>query len=191
MNHQKSKEEAISIAEKILKKNPVYLDTETTGLDNNAEIIDISIIDHNGSILIDSLVRPVNLIPREATEVHGITNSMVKSAPKWDELWPRIIDILDGQVLGIYNADYDLRLLKQTCRINSVDWQEPYSDFFCIMKLYAKYYGEWNDYHKSYKWQSLENASKQQNINLQNTHRAKDDTLLTRALLHHIAGLSI
>ena len=36
------------IARSIVQKNPVYLDTETTGLDKNAEIVEIAVVDDAG-----------------------------------------------------------------------------------------------------------------------------------------------
>ena len=40
----------------------VVLDTETTGLDSRAEIVEISIIDKHGNTLFDSLIKPKNPI---------------------------------------------------------------------------------------------------------------------------------
>jgi len=56
------------------------------------------------------------------------------------------------------------------------------------MDLYASYYGDWNDFHQSYTWQSLGKAGKQCGISLPNTHRAKDDANLARTVLNFIAG---
>ena len=63
--------------------NCAILDTETTGLYDDAEIVEISIIDENGGVLLDTLVKPLKPIPAEATAIHGITNEMVATAPTW------------------------------------------------------------------------------------------------------------
>ena len=65
------------IAQSIIKQSPVYLDTETTGLDKTAEIVEIAVVDDAGQILINQLVRPSKPIPAEVTLLHGITNEMV------------------------------------------------------------------------------------------------------------------
>jgi len=65
-------------ARELLLKEPIFLDTETTGLDNRAEIIEISIVDYQGKVLFDELVKPMRTIPIEATRVHGITNDDIK-----------------------------------------------------------------------------------------------------------------
>ena len=57
----------------------VILDTETTGLDNQAEIIEIAIITDNGDTLIDTYIKPHHRIDEysEAVRIHGITNATV------------------------------------------------------------------------------------------------------------------
>jgi len=61
--------------------NALILDTETTGLDEHAEIVEIAVIDCTGAVLLDTLVRPAGPIPAEAVEIHGITNEMVVQIP--------------------------------------------------------------------------------------------------------------
>lgn len=64
-------------------RNCVILDVETTGLDKYAEIVEISIIDEQGHILLNTLVKPLEPIPDDVIAIHGITNEMVASAPSW------------------------------------------------------------------------------------------------------------
>ena len=45
------------------------MDTETTGLDEQSEIVEISLIDSDGTVLLDTLVKPLERIPAGATEV--------------------------------------------------------------------------------------------------------------------------
>lgn len=182
------KTNAVRIASEKLDLEPVFLDSETTGIDAKSEIVDIAIVGFDGEILVDSLVKPKKRIPKDAINIHRITNEMVANAPSWSEIWPKIRRILSGRAVGIYNADFDIRLLKQTTKASHKKWALPYANYFYIMELYAIYHGEWNDYHKSYTWQSLKNAALQSGIALQNTHRAKDDTLLARAVLYHMGG---
>jgi len=179
------------IIQKALQKyalHPVYLDSETTGLAVSDEIVDICILDTGGSVLVDTLVRPTRAIPPDATRIHGISNAMVAGAPSWDELWAQIHPILETRHVGIYNADYDTRMILQSNRAHGISWKFPRGQTFCIMKMYAEFFGEFNQQRGSYRWQKLENAGRQCNIPLPNTHRAKADTLLARAVLHHMAG---
>lgn len=180
---------AVQTAQKILSQSPVYLDTETTGIDNRSEIVEICIVDHQGKVLLDSLIKPMGYIPFDATNIHGITDDMVVNEPGWIDLWPEIKSLLTGKNVCIYNADFDLRLIKQTNKIyNLSDQIGLNTQFSCIMKLYAQYYGRWNPRRGSYRWQSLDAARAQLGLSMPNSHRAKDDTLLAREVLLAIAN---
>lgn len=41
-----------------LGANALILDTETTGLEEHAEIVEIAVIDYTGAVLLETLVRP-------------------------------------------------------------------------------------------------------------------------------------
>lgn len=179
--------QAVVLARQQLAAQPIFLDTETTGVRSTAEIIEISLIDHTGEILLDSLVRPRLPIPAAATQVHGINDTMVARAPTWPELWPQVQALLAERTIGIYNVDFDLRLLKQTHQQYGLLWSDPTFAPFCIMQIYAQFYGEWDIQRNAWRWQSLEKAGHRFNIPLRNSHRAKDDALLARAVLHEIA----
>jgi DNA polymerase-3 subunit epsilon len=181
--------QVIQIAREKLALNPLYLDTETTGIERNSEIIEICIIDDMGQVVFESLVKPTRPISLDVTRIHGITNEMVKDALNWMSIWPQVRDVLAGRSVGIYNADFDLRMIKQTLEKFRMYWSatENFSSF-CIMKLYAQYRGEWNNMRRSYRWHSLEDAGRLCRIPLPNSHRARDDSLLARALLHYMAA---
>jgi DNA polymerase-3 subunit epsilon len=187
MNRKQHRLEAILIAKQKLGQNPVYLDAETTGTGERDEIIEVAIVNHDGSVLVDSFVKPVGKISPDAYAIHGITEESLKSAPTWVEVWPQVEGALRGRILGIYNADFDIRMMQQSHQISGMDWHPPYSDFFCIMKLYAQFFGEWNPSTRDYRWQKLDAARWQANLAIPNSHRAKDDTLLAWALLHYMA----
>ncbi len=187
MGREQDRRAAIAKAQIELNKKLAYLDTETTGLRDTDQIVEICLIDNDGAVLLDSLIKPTVPIPPDATRVHGITNAMVSNAPTWPEVWPRLEPILAERRLAIYNADYDVRLLQQTQRVHGLTWDLPLSQF-CIMKLYAQYRGDWNARSGSYRWVSLDDARWQCHLELPNAHRAKADTLLARAVLHYIAA---
>ena len=182
---------AIQIAGKKLDLDPVFLDTETTGFKAFDEVIEIAVLDNQGRVLLDTLVKPSKSIPPSATEVHGISDITVYAAPKWGAVWPQLQQALAGRVVGIYNADFDLKLLKQTCGLNGIAWAPPFVDHFCVMKLFAQYYGELKPGPRPvYRWKSLDFAGKYFKIPEQNAHRAKQDTELTRLVMHKMAESS-
>lgn len=183
------RDQAILAAQKYIAAQPLYLDTETTGLSDGSEIVEIFIADQFGGALLHSLVHPLKPIPWDAERVHGISNEMVKSAPPWSEIWPQASALLEGRYIGIYNAEYDLRLIRQTNAQHRINWQ-PSNDttFFCIMRLYAQFYGARDLQRGTYRYQSLDFAGRQLRIALPNTHRAADDTRLARLVLHQMAS---
>jgi DNA polymerase-3 subunit epsilon len=164
------------------------LDTETTGLGSRAEIVDICLLENDGTVVIDTLVKPVAMIPPDATRVHGITNAMVERAPTWPEVWPGVAAALGGRQAAIYNMEYDVRVMQQSHRQHRLQWSDPGAQFFCIMVLYAQYHGAWDRRRGSYRFQSLAVAGEQCQIALPNSHRARADAALARAVLIYMAG---
>ncbi|HHQ4784521.1 TPA: hypothetical protein ACSPZU_004090, partial [Aeromonas veronii] len=63
--NQTSDQEQASVMASNWLLNCNILDTETTGLDDQAEIVEISIIDQLGKVVFDSLVKPQKPIPAE------------------------------------------------------------------------------------------------------------------------------
>lgn len=176
------------IARSIIKQNPVYLDTETTGLDRNAEIVQIAVLDDGGRVLIEEFVRPSQPIPPEVTLIHGITDEMVAGAKSWPALWPTVRGYLVGRTIGIYNAEFDVQMMRQSLERYRLPWRENLTTFD-ILGLYSEYRGEWDPARRALRRFRLEVAGKSFGIALPNAHRAVDDTLLARAVLRKMAGL--
>ena len=173
--------EIINTARQILALNPIFLDTETTGLGERAEIIEICLVDSAGEKLIDTLVRPRSPIPPDAVKLHGINNEHVSGAKTWLHVWPEIEILLKSRYVGIYNAEFDLKMMRQSHRANGLVWKPPGAQFFDIMKMYADFAGH-------SKWQKLEIAARQCGLVLSQAHRSYQDTLLARGVFMYMAG---
>ena len=186
MDHSEGKQRVGRMAKNLSSLSPVFLDTETTGVSTLDVVIEIAVLDSDGSVLLDTLVKSPKPIPREATAIHGINDIHLVDAPEWGEVWPKLIRILDGRVLGIYNAAFDLRMLRQTCGLAGIAWKQPHKRHFCIMELFAEYYGEWNRARRSYRWKSLEFAGRYFKLPEPNAHRAKEDALLSKLVFESI-----
>lgn len=186
-NQAEMRQRAREQARQFLAAQPLFLDTETTGVRSTAEVIEICLVDHQGQVCFNSLVHPRLPIPAESTQIHGISNAMVALAPTWSQLWPQVQSLLTSRPIGIYNADFDMRLIRQTHIQQGLPWDANPITSFCIMLLYAQFYGEWDEQRNSYRWQSLEKARQRFNLPLPNSHCAKDDALLARAVLEQIA----
>ena len=181
-----------SIAKNWLDEDPIFLDTETSGLDDSAEIVEIGIIDINGEPLLETFIKPYNPIPEEATNIHGITNDMVKDAPYWSEIHEQFCSIIKDRTLIIYNRGYDVRLIDQTIKASienkamkeeAQDWDKD-QRILCAMKLFAAYYGMWDEYHEDWKWQKLTAAADYMNVKTEGkAHRAVTDCLMTLGIV--------
>ena len=183
------RQRAIETARKIVSMRPVYLDTETTGLERSDEIVEISIIDDEGQVVFESLIKPSQPIPYSATRIHGITNEEVQTARSWPAVWPQVRSALFGRLVVIYNEEFDVRLMQQSHKRYNLPWKEKFNTFD-LLKLYSEFRGEWDMARRSYRYHSLANAGLHCKISLPNAHRSTADTLLTRAVLHYIADCS-
>jgi len=174
----------------IRSNNYLILDTETTGLGNDAEICQIAVIDATGEELLNTLVKPVQPIPADAIAIHGITNEMVIDAPGWGKLVAPLMRLLDKQQVIIYNATYDRRLMHQSAEqagLPKVDWK-TIATFHCAMTHFAAIYGDWNYYYQSYRWQTLETAARYYDVIHQSAHSAIGDCLTTLAVCKAMAA---
>jgi DNA polymerase III alpha subunit (gram-positive type) len=176
-------------AREIIVQKPVYIDTETTGLTRSDEIIEFSIVDHDGTDLYTTLVKPTQAIPREATRIHGITDRMVETAQAWPIQWPHIRAILFDRLVAAYNVEFDARMMEQSYQKYNLPRRERL-EFIDVLKLFADFRGEYDSFLGAYRYFKLSEAGRYFNISLPNAHRSTADALLTRAVLHSIAGLS-
>ena len=181
-------------ATKVLATEPLILDTETTGLGDEAEICEIAVIRQDGSVVLDTLVRPTGKISEDATRVHGITDADVRDAPSIDDvLDARVRLFLASHPIAIYNADYDLRLLRQSAAAAGDSDLNTWAmglrrETFCVMEAFAEWYGSWNARHKSYTWQKLETAALHFRLPWDGkAHRALTDARMTLEVVKSMA----
>ena len=106
--------DAILQARNILAGAPVIFDTETTGLDSDAEIIELSCITALGSVLLDTLVKPTSSVPEGATRIHGLGDADLVAAPTILDLKPHLDALFAGPAVGSHNLAYDTRLVGQS-----------------------------------------------------------------------------
>src|SRR5436190_22595906 len=99
-----------------LKKPLAFIDLETTGTNLACDrIVEIAIVRVNidGTKLTKrKLVNPEVPIPTGASDVHGITDDMVKEAPVFKQIANEIKQFVDNCDLGGYNSNrFDIPLL--------------------------------------------------------------------------------
>jgi len=165
----------------------VILDTETTGLDENAEIVEIAVIDRGGKTLLQSLVKPTKPIPADISEIHKITDAMVADAPSWPEVQAQLVQILRGRRLVIWHADYDLRLIGQSAAAHGI--VPPALTAECAQTAYKRFYGEPGEEAGKVRRQRLTNAAAQQGVEIHGqAHRAEVDCLTTLGVIAAMAS---
>ena len=146
IKHAKEKNEIIDFANDVIenKNNYIILDTETTGLGDNDVIVQIGIIDIDGNILMDTLIRPTkkNIMDIEATALHRITMEMLKDAPTFAEVAPQLYKVIDNKKVLIYNAEYHLRIMRQTAKQDNIRLKDIPA--FCIMLAFSIFVGAWS-----------------------------------------------
>jgi DNA polymerase-3 subunit epsilon len=109
-------------------KKLIVLDTETTGLevDQGHRIIEI------GAILLKdrkktdqhfhTYLNPQRAIDEEAQKVHGISNEKVKNEPEFSEIAESFLEFVQGSVLIIHNAPFDLGFLNSELKRASSEY---------------------------------------------------------------------
>ena len=94
----------------------VAIDVETTGLDPYKDaIIEVAAVTFTRNGIeseYESLVQPQRPIPSEITQLTGITDSMVASAPTMNTIRPKLKEIIGDHTLVGHNVDFDLGFLK-------------------------------------------------------------------------------
>ena len=103
-----------------------FFDLETTGVNLSADrIVELAIVKlmPDGTRLTKrKLVNPGMPIPQGASDIHGITNEMVKDAPSFKEVANEIKQFLDNCDLGGYNSNrFDIPLLMEEFLRTDID----------------------------------------------------------------------
>lgn len=118
----------------------LVLDTETTGLGDDDEAVEIGVIDVRGATVFETLLRSRKPISPGAAAVNGMTEGMLTTAPKFPDIIPGLRQILAGKTVYIYHADFDCRILRQSAQA----WDAPWSELFhpvCLREMYFEHRG--------------------------------------------------
>ena len=100
-----------------MERDIVYFDLESTGVKIATDrIVQIAMVkefmDGRPNEIKNVLVNPTIRIPQEATDVHGITNEMVREKPKFEAYAKAIWEFMKGCDIGGYNQiRFDIPLI--------------------------------------------------------------------------------
>jgi DNA polymerase III subunit epsilon len=101
-----------------LSRPIAFIDLETTGVNLSTDrIVELAVVKINPDgtrIAKRRLVNPQMPIPAATSEIHGITDDMVKDAPTFKQMSNEIKQFLDNCDLGGYNSNrFDIPLLME------------------------------------------------------------------------------
>ena len=162
-------------------QNLVFLDFETTGLNPtqrvtrqgkkrtiNNYILEVGIVDANGAVMVDQLVKPPPDRPdwKSAQKKNGISPDMVASAPAFDDILNDVVAAIEGRNVGVYNAKFDLQFMPPAMK------KAPDS-FVCVMTMYRSHRNLFTGY-------ALEDACEWCGAPQAALHRAATDAQATR-----------
>lgn len=164
--------------------NFYILDTETSGISDNDEVVQIGVIDKAGTIVIDTLVKPHKQLSQQVIDIHGITNEQLADAPTLSDLYTMLSTRLAGVPLVAYNMDFDWRLLQQTFRLSRLPIFKS-GKRHCAMKEYARFRGVHGK--RGYKWHKLSSAIRYEQLQVVDAHTALGDVRMTLALMQRMA----
>lgn len=152
------------------------VDIETTGgkaaLD---KITEIGIVLHNGETIVDTystLINPERSIPYNIVRITGITDIMVKDAPKFYEVAAKIVKMTEGAIFVAHNVHFDYSFLQEEFRQLGYTYSRKK---ICTVRLSRKVFPGLPSY-------SLGNIIKYFSISVQARHRALDDAKATAEL---------
>lgn len=174
-------------ARSMLEKRPLVLDTETSGLEASHEVIELALVERDGTVVLDTLIQCQGEIPADATRIHGITHAMLSSAPAFPDVWRRLLPYRDREII-VFNASFDIPLLAQTAARYQIAF--PRLKSHCLMIQYLAYaVGVQKDGNQRESYRSLEAACKHFDIAV-GGHRALSDAQAAREVLCRLAEWS-
>lgn len=147
-----------------LEKPIVYFDIESTGVDTETDrIVELACIKYfpDGTQEEKSYIfNPEIPIPKEASDVHGITDDMVKDKPTFKQ-YARAMRawFYDCDLAGFNSDNFDIPLLSaefERAGANGIDWKPT---LFDVMKLYRNLFpNTLSDVYKRLTGKELEGA---------------------------------
>jgi CBS domain-containing protein len=121
----------VTNATPLIALDAVVIDTETTGLDPaKARIVEMAGVPLISGRLDEAagcrlLVNPGEPIPKAASDIHHIDDTMVASAPGFADAWKEFAPFMSGTIVIGHTVGFDLAVLKRECARAGVPWNAP------------------------------------------------------------------
>lgn len=165
----------------------VALDLETTGLgptyDKIIEIGAIKILPNGEIKTLSTLINPGMEIPARSTEIHHITNEMVKDSPTLEKTLPEFINFISDLPIVAHNAKFDIGFFVYAYHTAGLELSKNEIYDSCRMgRTVFKTLIENEIAPENFKLGTLAEYFK---INLESYHRATDDALACLKIFAH------
>ena len=163
----------------------VVFDLETTGISAEEDsIIEISAIKVKGHKPVEefsTLVNPGTHIPAGATNVNGITDEMVREAPRLEEVLPDFMSFIEGEILVGHNIQsFDLLFLYRAAEeLLKKDVVNDYVDTLYMAKACLPQLRRYR----------LTDISAHFQIETEGAHRALNDCIMNQQCYEHMGKL--
>ena len=156
------------------------IDIETTGNGfKGQKITEISIFIFDGQNIVDeftTLVNPEQNIPPFITNLTGITNAMVRYAPKFYEIAQKVQELTKDTIFVVHNVNFDYNIIRDEFKSLGFDFKRKK---LCTVRLSRKIIPELPSY-------SLGSICSTENIPINGRHRAKGDAEATTELFRRL-----
>jgi DNA polymerase-3 subunit epsilon len=163
-----------------MKKKYAVIDVETTGGKASRDrIIEIAIVVHDGTQIIDSwesLIHPETSIPWNITILTGIKDEMVADAPKFYEVARKIVEMTEGAIFVAHNARFDYSFVVEEFKRLGYTYTRRQ---LCTLRLARQTLPDLYAY-------GLDALSRHFNIKNEARHRAMGDVQATIKILEYI-----
>ena len=118
-----------------MTKKLIVLDTETTGLevDQGHRIVEVGAVAledrRRTDVHFHSYLNPQRSIDEEAEKVHGLSMERLANEPEFSEIAESFLEFIQGSVLVIHNASFDLGFLNAELKRASSNY--PFLEEIC------------------------------------------------------------
>jgi len=158
----------------------VAFDLETTGLSSRDDrIIEIGAVLMKQGVELDrfqTFVDPERSLERKIVELTGITDEMLRGAPKIEEILPKFAEFVGDRVLVAHNADFDTGFIRAECRRQGIPYTWTSADTLILSQNLLPHLGK-------FKLDVVSNALSLPDFN---HHRAADDAVTCGLVMHRL-----
>ncbi len=155
----------------------VAFDLETTGLSpRHDRIIEIGAVIMKDGVEVDrfqTFVDPERRLSKEVSELTGITDDMLRGAPKIEEIMPKLLDFIGNRPLVAHNARFDACFVTRACEQLGLEFQLTAIDTLILAQNLLPHLTKFK----------LDVVAKEFELGDFNHHRAADDAVICGQIL--------